>query len=400
MSKDNYQLKANLGGAPIFLGVGVVGVVICAYSFMHNRKDFFASYLTAFAFFLAIALGSFFFVFVQHLARSAWSVTIRRVSETVAGNLIWLMPVLFIPIIIGAKDLLPWLDPEMRAHDHLVHLKQGYLNPTFLGIRVAFMFAVWAFFSWFFLSTSRKQDESKDPALTTLMGKTAAGAAILFTITQTLFALDWIMSIDPHWFSTMFGVYYFAGSVVAQYCFLILVSGVLRKKTGRKDIIRTDHFHDAGKLLFGHNVFWTYIGFSQFFLIWYANIPEETLFFAHRAAGSWKVISLMLPWCHFAIPFLYLMSWHVKRNIVALSIGAVWLLTMCYIDIFWLIQPNFHHHGAHFDAGDVGSILAIGGFFLFVFIRNLNKANMIPAGDPRLADCLTYDNGVITNEQH
>jgi hypothetical protein len=366
---------------------------------MQDRKEFFASYLTAFSFFLAIALGSFFFVFVQHLARSAWSVTIRRVSETVAMNLPWMF-ILFIPILIFMKDILPWIDPEVRAHDHLIHAKEGYLNPTFLWIRVIFCFLVWGGFSWYFLTTSRKQDESKDPALTMKMGKVAAVAAILFTITQTLYALDWIMSLDPHWFSTMFGVYYFAGSVVAQYCFLILVSAILRKKTGRKDIFRTDNFHDAGKLLFGHNVFWTYIGFSQFFLIWYANIPEETLFFAHRAVGNWKTISLMLPWCHFAIPFLYLMSWHVKRNIVALSVGCVWLLTMCYIDIFWLIKPNFEHHGPHFGISDVGSLLAVGGLFLFLFIRRLNAANLIPAGDPRLPDCLTYDNGVITNEQH
>jgi hypothetical protein len=399
MSKDNYQIKAKLGGGPIFLGVAAVGLVLCVIDLMKDQKSFFASYLTAFAFFLAITLGSFFFVFVQHLARSAWSVTIRRVSETLSANM-WVMALLFIPVIIGAKHLLPWLDPEMRANDHLVHLKQGYLNPTFLWIRVAFMFAVWIGFSMWFLRTSRKQDETGDPVLTTKMGRVSAGVAILFTITQTLFALDWIMSLDPHWFSTMFGVYYFAGSVVAQYCVLILISAVLRARTGRKDIFRTDNFHDAGKLLFGHNVFWTYIGFSQFFLIWYANIPEETLFFQHRAVGSWKVISLMLPWCHFAIPFLYLMSWHIKRNIIALSIGCVWLLTMCYVDIFWLIQPNFHHEGFHYGMGDAGAFLAIGGIALFAFIQRLNKANLIPSGDPRLADCLTYDNGVVTNEQH
>ncbi len=399
MSKDNYRLNDKLGGGPIFLGAGVLGAVLCVVSFMQNRKDFFASYLTAFCFFLAISTGSFFFVFVQHLARSAWSVTIRRVSETVAANLPW-MALLFIPVVLGGKDVLPWLDKNMMANDALVHMKHGYLNPTFLYIRLAAYFGLWTVFSLYFLRTSRKQDESKDPALTTQMGKVAAGAAAVFALSQTFFAFDWIMGLDPHWFSTMFGVYFFAGSVVLQYCFLILTSAALRRKTGRKDIFRTDHFHDAGKLLFGHNVFWTYIGFSQFFLIWYANMPEETLFFQHRAAGSWKFISLMLPWCHFAIPFLYLMSWHVKRNIVALSVGCVWLATMCYIDLYWLIQPNFHQAGAHFGLSDIASILAIGGFFLFLFIRRLNSANLIPSGDPRLADCLTYDNGVITNEQH
>lgn len=397
MSTDKYRLTAKVGSAPIFLGLGAIGAALCAFSYTQGKQAFFASYLTAFCFFLILSTGSFFFVFVQHLARSAWSVTIRRISETAAANLPW-MALLFIPLIFGAKELLPWFDPEVRAHDHLVHIKEAYLNPTALFIRLAIYFGLWTFFSLYFLRNSRKQDETRDPALTTRMGRTAAGAAIVFALTQTFFAFDWIMSLDPHWFSTMFGVYFFAGSVVAQYCFLILMAAYLRKKTGRKDLFRKDHFHDAGKLLFGHNVFWTYIAFGQFFLIWYANIPEETVFFQHRAVGSWKTISLMLPWCHFAIPFLYLMSWHVKRNIPALSLGAVWLLVMCYIDLYWLIQPNFHHEGPSFGIGDVGSLLLVGGLYFFLFFRRLSAANLIPSGDPRLADCLSYDNGVPDHE--
>ena len=149
-----------------------------------------------------------------------------------------------------------------------------------------------------------------------------------------------------------------------------------------------------------NNVFWTYIGFSQFFLIYYANIPEETVFFLHRAAGSWKAISLTLPWFHFAVPFLYLMSWHVKRNVTALCIGAIWLLIMCYVDIYWLIQPNFHHEGAHFGISDISSLLMVGGFFIYLIINRLKSYNFIPAGDPRLKECLTYDNGIISHEQH
>jgi hypothetical protein len=393
MSADNYRLTAKVGGAPIFLGLGAVGAVLCVVSYLQGKQAFLASYLTAFCFFLALALGSFFFVFVQHLARSAWSVTLRRISETAAANLPWMF-ILFIPVMIGAKELLPWFDPQVRADDHLVHTKAAYLNPTFQYVRLLIYFGLWTAFSLYFLRMSRKQDETRDPVLTSKMGRMAAGAAVVFALSQTFFAFDWIMALDPHWFSTMFGVYFFAGSVVLQYCFLILTSAFLRKKTGRKDIYRKDHFHDAGKLLFGHNVFWTYIAFGQFFLIWYANLPEETSFFHHRAVGSWKTISLLMPWCHFAIPFVYLMSWHVKRNVLALSAGAIWLATMCYIDIYWLIQPNFHHHGAHFGIGDVGSILLVGGVFFFLFIRRLNGASLVPAGDPRLADCLSYDNGV------
>lgn len=397
MSTDNYRLTAKVGSAPIFLGLGAIGAVLCGVSYMQGKQAFFASYLTAFCFFLVIASGSFFFTFVQHLARSAWSVTLRRISETAAANLPW-MAVFFIPILFGYKELLTWTSPEAQAHDHLVQIKHAYLNEPFLFIRLGIYFACWFLFTNWFLRTSRKQDEGGRPELTTKMGRVAAGAAIVFAASQTFFAFDWIMGLDAHWFSTMFGVYFFAGSVVAQYCFLILVAAYLRGKTGRKDIYRKDHFHDAGKLLFGHNVFWTYIAFGQFFLIWYANIPEETSFFDHRSVGSWKAVSLLLPWCHFAIPFLYLMSWHVKRNILAISAGSIWLMVMCYIDIYWLIQPNFHPAGATFGLGDVGAILFVGGLFLFLFFRRLSGANLIPSGDPRLADCLSYDNGVPDHE--
>lgn len=400
MSQDNFQLKLKPGvlglASGIVAGVGAVGSVL---SYFHDKKEFFGSYLTAFSFFLAITLGSFFFMFVQYLARSSWSVTVRRISETIAGNF-WVMAILFLPLLLGVKELFVWMDKDVIEASHLLQKKVGYLNQPFFFARIAFAFAIWIFLGRYFFKKSTGQDVSKDPLVTNHLGRVAAGAAILFALTQTIWALDWIMSLDPNWFSTMFGVYYFAGSVVAQYCVLILFTTYLRAKTGRTDLYRHDHYHDMGKLLFGHNVFWTYIAFSQFMLIWYANIPEETLFFKHRAVGSWYIVSLLLPWCHFAIPFLYLMSWHVKRNIPAICVGAVWLLVLCYIDIFWLIQPNFQHHGAHFGLADVSSLLFIGGAFLWAFQWSLAKVNIIPSGDPRLPDCLTYDNGVVTNERN
>lgn len=376
-----------------FLGAGILGAVLCAVSAFLNRKDFFASYLTAFAFFAALSLGALFFVMVQHLARSAWSVTVRRIAETLAYNSRILL-LLFIPLLLGTSSIFLWTHADVRATDHLVQIKANYLNLPFLYIRAAAYFIVWIGFSTWFLNTSRKQDQSKDPALTTKMGRMAALGVIFYALSQTFFAFDWLMSLDPHWFSTMFGVYYFAGSVVAQYCCLILIATLLKKTGHVKTSVNVEHYHDMGKLLFGHNVFWTYIAFGQFVLIWYANIPEEVVFFQARAIGSWKVVSLLLPWCHFAIPFLYLMSHNVKRNRAAISVGAAWLLIMCYIDIYWIVQPNFHPAGATFGLSDIASLLAVGGFCGFYFLRNLKQADLIPTGDPRLKQCLSYDNGV------
>ncbi len=393
-ASDTLRLSAKLQkSGTYFLGAGIVGAILCVVLAFQNRHDFLASYLTAFCFFLALSLGSLFFVMVQQLARSAWSVSVRRIAETLAFNVL-ILAVLFIPLALSVHDIFTWTDAHVRATDHLVIIKSAYLNLPFLYIRLIAYFAVWVGLAWYFLNTSRRQDQNRDASLTQKMGRTAAGGLALYALAQTFFAFDWIMSLDPHWFSTMFGVYFFAGTVVAQYCMLILISAWLKKTGHLKTSVNTEHYHDLGKLLFGHNVFWTYIAFGQFVLIWYANIPEETAFFHHRAVGSWKTISLMLPWCHFAIPFLFLMSHNVKRRLAALCFGALWLLVMCFIDIYWMIQPNFHPAGAHFGLTDVAALLAIGGFCSWFFLRNLGRASLIPEGDPRLELCLSYDNGI------
>lgn len=375
-----------------FLGAGILGVALCAFAYFRNGQDFFVSYLTTFCFFLAISLGAIFFVMVQHLARAGWSVTVRRTAENLAGNLVLLL-ILFLPLLPGVHDLFHWSHEDVRATDALIQAKAGYLNLPFFYSRTALYFIVWAILGWWFLRTSRRQDETSDPVLTTRMGKAAAAGLILFALTLTFFAFDWIMSIDAHWFSTMFGVYYFAGSVVAFYCAFVLVLTWLKRSGHLASSVNAEHYHDIGKLLFGHNVFWAYIGFSQFMLIWYSNIPEETLFFLHRAGEGWKAVSYSLPWLHFGVPFLFLMSHHVKRRPLLLSAGAALLLVMCYVDIYWLIQPNFHHH-PHFGLADIGSLLAIGGFYLFFLVHNMRQASLVPAGDPRLGESLSYDNGI------
>jgi hypothetical protein len=391
---DTLQITPRLAKSTSwFLWTGILGILLCGFSYYQNSQSFFVSYLTAFSFFLAIALGALFFVMVQHLSRAGWSTTVRRTAENLSKNLV-VMGILFLPLLLGISDIFHWSHADVRATDHLIRAKSAYLNLPFFLIRTAIYFIVWAVLGWWFLKTSRLQDETKDPLLSIKMSNRSTIGLILFGLTSTFYAIDWIMSIDAHWFSTMFGVYFFAGAVVAFYCTLILVLTWLKSTGHIQKSVSTEHYHDMGKLLFGHNIFWTYIGFSQFMLIWYANIPEETLFFLHRSEGAWKTISLMLPWCHFAVPFLFLMSHNVKRKPWLLSIGAAWLLIMCYIDIYWLIQPYFYHHGPHFGLSDIGAILTVGSFFLFFLVHTMSQASLIPIGDPRLKASLSYDNGI------
>ena len=393
-SPDILQLNSRLAKSTSwFLGAGILGILLCGIAYYRSSVNFFVSYLTTFTFFLAISLGALFFVMVQHLARAGWSTTVRRTAENLAYCLI-ILAILFLPLLLGVHDLFHWSHEDVRAVDHLIQAKAAYLNQPFFYTRTVIYFLVWATLGWWFLKTSRKQDESKDPSLSIKMSNRSTIGLILFGLTSTFYAIDWMMSIDAHWFSTMFGVYFFAGAVVAFYCTLILVVTWLKSTGHLQKSVSVEHYHDMGKLLFGHNIFWTYIGFGQFMLIWYANIPEETLFFLHRAEGGWKTISLMLPWFHFAVPFVFLMSHNVKRKPWLLSIGAAWLLIMCYIDLYWLIQPYFHHHGPHFGLSDIGSILTIGGFFLFFLVQTMGQASLIPSGDPRLKASLSYDNGI------
>lgn len=394
-SRDTLQLNDKLGKSTSwFLGAGIVGVILCAVAYFQNSEHFYVSYLTSFSFFLAISLGALFFVMVQHLARVGWSVTVRRTAENLSGNL-FVLAILFLPLLTGVYELFHWSHDDVRATDALVQSKAAYLNEPFFYGRTFVYLVVWSLLGWWFLRTSRMQDESRDPALSTRMAKMSTVGLILFGLTLTFYAFDWIMSIDAHWFSTMFGVYYFAGAVVAFYCALILVAAWLQRTGHVRSSINVEHYHDMGKLLFGHNIFWAYIAFSQFMLIWYANIPEETLFFHHRAAEGWKAVSLSLPWLHFALPFLFLMSHNIKRRPALLASAAALLLVMCYVDIYWLVQPYFHHHGPRFGLSDVGALLAIGGFYLFFLVHNMRQASLIPTGDPRLNESLTYDNGIV-----
>ncbi len=391
MSQDQYKLGGFFPkSSTLFLGLGILGTLGCGYSYWKDHQGFFASYLTAISFYMVITFGAVYFVLVQHVAKAAWSVTIRRIAETIASNA-WVMLILFLPLLAGLHDLFHWTHDEVMQNDSLLNMKAGYLNTPFMLVRTALVFGTLIFWGWWLHKKSLEQDVSNDFLISNKLAKWSTLGLIMFALAITFYAFDWLMSLDPHWFSTIFGIYYFAGAAVSIHAVLIIISLLFQKTGNLKDLVRIDHYHDSGKLLFGYNVFWTYIAFSQFFLIWYATIPEETLFFHHRA-GGWMTWSLSLPICHFAIPFVYLMSRNVKRSPPFLAFGALWLLVTCYVDIYWLVMPNFYHHGPHFGFSDISSLLAVGGFMIYAFILKIQKHALIPFNDPRLPESLTYTN--------
>jgi hypothetical protein len=373
----------------LFAGLAAAGLALGAVAFAVDRPQFYHSWLTALVFGLTVALGSLFFVMLQHVTRAGWSVAVRRLAEISA----WTIPffaVLFLPLVAGMKDLFPWTGAE-AAHDPLIRHKSAYLNPTFFFVRAALYFAVWTFLARYFLRRSLAQDESKDFRITIELQRRSAPGIILYGFALTFMAFDWLMSADPHWYSTIFGVYIFSGSTLSSFAFLTLVAMALRRGGYLAHTVRTDHYHDLGRLMFAFSVFWTYIAFCQFFLIWYGNIPEETVFYAHRLQGSWKAVSLFLAFGHFVVPFVLLMPRFTKRRPKFVAGMAVWILFIHYLDLHWIVMPNHHREGFAPCWVDLAALAAVLGVFLTLFTRKLAGHALVPAGDPRLPESLALE---------
>jgi hypothetical protein len=380
---QDYQIS----GTPFFqkpaLIIGIAGIIASIAGYFIDHSQFFFSYLTAYTFWMTMTLGALFFTLLHHLTNADWSVVLRRILETVMMGLP-VMAILFIPILFGLHDLYHWSHEDAVLADPILQKKSAYLNPLFFTIRVVLYFTIWILLARGLYKTSLAQDAGYQPEQTVKMRKISAPGMVLFALSITFAAFDWLMSLDAHWYSTIFGVYIFGGSLLAILTFMVIFSNLLRKKGLLGDTITIEHYHDLGKFLFAFTIFWGYIGFSQYFLIWYANIPEETIWYLHRWEGSWKIITMILVFGHFVIPFMALMPRFVKRNLGALTFIAIWILIMHWIDIFWLVMPSFSHHGAHFSWMDLTTTLGIGGIFFWYFLQKYYKHALVPVGDPRL----------------
>jgi hypothetical protein len=353
-----------------------------------NPRAFAYAWMNAYLFGLTLALGGLFFILIQHATQAGWSVAVRRIAEAVAGA----MPVfafLFIPVLLGMGDLFPWARPE-AATEPLMKWKAPYLNTQFFLVRAAVYFVVWSALAISYARASRSQDRGAGTGPSLSMRRFAPPAILLLAITQTFAAIDWAMSLSPKWYSTVFGVYFFAGSFVGFFGLLALLAIPLERGP-LHGILTIEHLHDVGKHLFAFTCFWAYIGFCQFFLIWYGNIPEETAFYQARLHGGWGNVSVLLAVGHFIIPFFYLMGRTVKRRPFLLAIGAVWILLMHLLDIAWIVLPSSHPEGLRIGLVELACYLAVGGIFLAAIGWNLRRQALVPTGDPRLRESLAFE---------
>ncbi len=372
--------------------IGIAGMVLLTTVAGQGVDRFLTAYLVSFSFYLTLSLGALFFVLLQHVTRSGWGVVVRRLAEGMAA-LFPVLAVLSIPILLGLPHLYHWAHPGVMEHDAALAAKAGYLNPQFFVVRIVLYLAVWSLLGAVFLRRSVRQDRTGDPSLTVGMERLAAPGMALFALTVNFASFDLLMSLDPHWFSTIFGVYLFSGSVVG---FLAVLPHLVHWLQHHEELLHTvtiEHFHDIGKLLFAFVVFWAYIAFSQFMLIWYGNLPEETGWFLKRQTGDWTWVSLLLIFGHFVIPFLALISRTAKRRVHLLLAASAWVLAMHWVDLYWLAAPELAPAGkAPFGLMDVAAMLALGGIYSGAWVQLLRRRSLVPEKDPRLAESIAFEN--------
>ncbi|MGD8779349.1 MAG: quinol:cytochrome C oxidoreductase [Ignavibacteria bacterium] len=360
--------------------VGLV-LVVLAYFVDHTRSAF--NNLILLMFLTSIGLGSLFLVALEYVMGNVWSVPFRRIVEFF-GAILLILPVVFIPIYFNLHDLFHWTHLEAVEADKALKGKSPYLNAQFFIIRAIVFIGLWILFYLFIQKNSKKQDETADQKLTTKNIRLSAFFMPIFALSITFASIDWMMSLEPHWFSTIFGVYYFSGTVLAALAtatfFIIYLSekGYLVKGLG------SDHYYSLGALMFAFTNFWAYIAFSQFLLIWYANLPEETFFFLNRMEGSWVYVSIALIFVRFVIPYFALLSQPSKMDPKRLKFISIWVLFAHMVDLYWLIMPTYSKDGIAFGWIEIAFPILAYGILILVFSVKAKNNNLVAVGDPKL----------------
>ena len=390
---DNYQLEQSrwaAGRNTLFLAA-LISVIACIAGYITDPERFFRSYTVAFAFTSAIGLGAFFFVMAMYLAGNGAGVTVRRIME----NIMVTLPVgaiLFLPLVFGLKYVYPWMHPEVMSASANLRAKSGFLTENFFILRTFGFFLLWSIWIFSIYRQSTKQDTERSVRQMYVIARFCAPGLFLVVLVGTLAAYDWLMSVQPSWYSTIFGLYYLAGGCLAFMSVVTLVCLGFRRAGILTNSINIEHYHDLGKWLFCLTAFYTYIAFSQYLLIWYANLPEETIFYRVRSHGMWLPISLALPFVRFIIPFFVLLCRPAKRNLTIIGLVAGWSLIMEFIDIYWVVMPVHYPEGPQIhwmDFATLGATMSICGL---QFWNRFRRYKMVPVGDLRFEQSLNFEN--------
>lgn len=376
----HYQKRALIVGV-VFLVVLLVGALI-------NRPQFFRSYLVGYLFWTGIAIGCLALLMLQHISGGAWGLVIRRVLEA-ATRTLPLMAALFVPIILGAHQIYPWTHAEEMAKSPALEQKAHYyLNLPFFTGRAALYFTIWLLAAYLLNKWSREQDRTGGPQFTRRMRMFSAPGLAVLVLTVTFASVDWAMSLNPEWFSTIYGLLFVAAWALSALAFVIAVMAFLSRREPMARVVQPGQFQDLGKLMLAFVMLWAYFAFSQFLIVWSGNLPEEIQWYLPRLRGGWGVIALSVVFFHFAFPFLLLLSASLKRNPRKLLMLAGLILVMRLIDMFWMIAPEFQPDHFYLSWLDVVAPLGIGGLWVAMFLWQLGKLPLIPANDPQFNDLM------------
>ena len=375
--------QRSLGVGMLFAVASLILAILPA-----TREQFFHSYLLGFMLWLGVTLGSMAFLMIQHLTGGMWGMVIRRQLEA-AMKTVPLMAVLFIPIVAGMPHLYgAWLQPN-PGDKHLVAVSHSYLTHGGFIVRTVVYFAIWFALAFFLSRWSAEQDAPPVQNLSPRFRKIAAPGLILYAFTISFAVIDWVMSLDPHWISTIYGFIFIVGECLSAMCLMVVVEKILARYEPTASLLKSKEVHDHGKLMLTFIMLWAYFSFSQLLIIWAGNLPSEITFFTRRLNSGWQRIGLALVLFHFAIPFLFLLSRGFKRDPRKLVWLACWLIFMRFVDLYWYIEPNFHKY-VYFSFQDLVVPIAIGGLWLALFFRNLRSRPLLPLYDMHAQEFLEY----------
>jgi len=364
--------------------IGLVGAALCVAGAIFRPALFLQSYLFGYMFALGLALGCMAILMLQYLTGGDWGVVIRRSLEAAMRTLPWLAAG-FLPIALGVRVLYPWARPAQAAG---LDYRAEYLNVPFFIARAVLYFAVWLAVAYLLDKWSRQQDRAADPRLMFKLRALGGPGLVVYAATMTFAAFDWVMSLNPEWFSTIFGLLVIGGQALSAMAFVILVAVSLSVQEPMSHVFQPRHFHDLGKLLLAFVMVWAYLSFSQLLVIWAGDLPQEIPFYLPRMQSSWRWVGVMLIVLHFALPFALLLSRDLKRQVGSLAAIAGLVLAMRLVDLFWLVAPEFRRRGLAIDWLDPVTVVGIGGVWLAVFLWQLKARPLLPLRDPHLADAL------------
>ena len=389
--EGEYFASNRFTGLSTLLGViAVVALVLCVVGALVNPHQFSYSWLFAFAFFFTLCVGCFFWIIVHYATDAEWTVVVRRQLENIAV-LLGVLAIFFVPILLLRRHLYAWMVIP-PGHEANLDSKRAYLNFGFFLIRAIVFFGFFIVASQLLRRFSVRQDEDGNPQFTIWLRQVSFASLPLFALCLTFGAYDWMLSLNYRWFSTMFGVYIFAGAAGSSMALLVLVITALRQAGYLKNVVTVEHYHIMGKWMLAFCIFWAYIGFGQYMLIWYANLPEETVFFLTRNTQSWWALSMLLVIGRFFVPFAILLLRSIKKHPHQLCWMAGWTVCMQMLDMYLVVLPALHGTGVHVSIWDLLSLVAVGATLAFIYLRLLPRSSLFPVRDPRLVESLATVN--------